>query len=501
MSGLLTVCAALLVAMSIASAQQPKRPQVALTLEDCVKMALDKNIALQQTRLFNDDAKSDITRSLSIYDPNLSITTQGSYSKSPGGDFVQIADSAGNVTYVPERTVAKSNRQSLTARIRRKMWWGAEFSGAISSSRTHRESGALYHNSVTVDMTQPLMRGFGRLPTESDIRVSRLNLEESNQRLRERTITTMVEVEEAYWSLVKTREAAAVQMLRLESAQELLVQTRIRVSAGAKARTEILSAEVGVANARVDSISSATAVRGAEDLLKQRTNLVDNAELWDAAVIPLDDPTLGSAQPDLDNLIASALANRPEYQRHLLAHRRLEIAVAMSKDRLKPQLNAVVSLNLDDSGDDIGEGTDELVTAQFQNWSGSLIFSMPLGNRDAKTRLANSRVEIRRSELTRQALEQQIFAEVRTAVRKFVSAQRTIEAASEAVRLAETQLAAEKERLRLGLATNYEVLQIEQDLARERNTHLDAVIDYQNALTDIAKTTGSILADRGIIIE
>ncbi|MDP6126288.1 MAG: hypothetical protein QGH20_11110, partial [Candidatus Latescibacteria bacterium] len=158
-------------------------------------MALDKNIALQQTRLFNDDAKSDITRSLSIYDPNLSITTQGSYSKSPGGDFVQIADSAGNVTYVPERTVAKSNRQSLTARIRRKMWWGAEFSGAISSSRTHRESGALYHNSVTVDMTQPLMRGFGRLPTESDIRVSRLNLEESNQRLRERTITTMVEVE------------------------------------------------------------------------------------------------------------------------------------------------------------------------------------------------------------------------------------------------------------------------------------------------------------------
>jgi outer membrane protein TolC len=173
----------------------------------------------------------------------------------------------------------------------------------------------------------------------------------------------------------------------------------------------------------------------------------------------------------------------------------------MSKDRLKPQLNAVVSLNLDDSGDDIGEGTDELVTAQFQNWSGSLIFSMPLGNRDAKTRLANSRVEIRRSELTRQALEQQIFAEVRTAVRKFVSAQRTIEAASEAVRLAETQLAAEKERLRLGLATNYEVLQIEQDLARERNTHLDAVIDYQNALTDIAKTTGSILADRGIIIE
>ena len=66
--------------------------------------------------------------------------------------------------------------------------------------------------------------------------------------------------------------------------------------------------------------------------------------------------------------------------------------------------------------------------------------------------------------------------------------------------MAEKKLAAEEEKLRLGLSTNYTVLQYQRDLTTAQVQELKSVIDYNIALADLDRSMGTLLENRNIRI-
>jgi outer membrane protein TolC len=59
--------------------------------------------------------------------------------------------------------------------------------------------------------------------------------------------------------------------------------------------------------------------------------------------------------------------------------------------------------------------------------------------------------------------------------------------------LAEKKLEAEEKKMKVGLTTNYQILQFQRDLANARSAELRAIIDYNLSLARLDKVTGTSL--------
>ncbi|MCK4264706.1 MAG: TolC family protein, partial [Candidatus Aminicenantes bacterium] len=86
--------------------------------------------------------------------------------------------------------------------------------------------------------------------------------------------------------------------------------------------------------------------------------------------------------------------------------------------------------------------------------------------------------------------EQKAFLEIKTAVRAVHTDYQRVEAYRIARELAEQKLEAEEAKLKVGLSTNFIVLQYQRDLSNSRSAELKAVIDYNLSLSKLDQAVG-----------
>jgi outer membrane protein TolC len=94
--------------------------------------------------------------------------------------------------------------------------------------------------------------------------------------------------------------------------------------------------------------------------------------------------------------------------------------------------------------------------------------------------------------------EQQVFLEIKNAVRAVETDYKRVQAYKVARELAERKLQAEEKKLKVGLTTNYMVLFQQRDLANARSAELKAIIDYNLSLAGLEKTLGTSLKNKNI---
>src|SRR5207237_9993782 len=66
---------------------------------------------------------------------------------------------------------------------------------------------------------------------------------------------------------------------------------------------------------------------------------------------------------------------------------------------------------------------------------------------------------------------------------------------------AEKNLDAERKRYENGMVTNFEVLQIQQQLSDARARELQALVDYNKSVTSFHHSVGDLLDMRGVAVE
>ena len=94
--------------------------------------------------------------------------------------------------------------------------------------------------------------------------------------------------------------------------------------------------------------------------------------------------------------------------------------------------------------------------------------------------------------------EQNIYLEIKRAVRAVETNYQRVEAYKVARELRQQQLEAEEEKLKVGLTTPYFVLQYQRDLATSQTTELQAIIDYNLSLADLSRAMGISLEEKNI---
>jgi outer membrane protein TolC len=136
----------------------------------------------------------------------------------------------------------------------------------------------------------------------------------------------------------------------------------------------------------------------------------------------------------------------------------------------------------------------------YKNWQVGLTLDLPLNTIVSRAAYAQARVDLEQAQLQLKEQEQQIYTDLKIAVRAVETNFKRIQALRVARELAQRQLEAEEEKLKVGLTTNYFVLQYQRDLATARSQEISAIIDYILSVAVLNRDMGVSLDKNNIQI-
>jgi outer membrane protein len=523
-----------------------------LSLEDAISLALENNLAiaverytpwLDQVNLLR--AQSGVNGPIP-FDPSLTggLNLQATNTPINNPLFAGVVPTGGSNTTQILPLSYSQHIGNTNLQYTQYFHTGSEFQAGLTTNRTSTNLGFfnLYNpflqSSLTLQVTQPLLRGFGILPN------TRLIIEAKNMekvgllQLSQQVMATVTQVSNDYWELVYARENVKVEQASVHVSQTLYDDNKTRASIGTLSRLDVLTAQSQLASDK-QALVQAQSVR-----LQDETTL-----LSDITKNPMDGAFLGieivpttpiSAPNEIENItiqdaVKEAWEKRPELQQLALNLKNAGIEVKATRNELLPSLNLfgeyvatglggvqtstattptgaylaglpVVDANgnpvpgyfestaLSNSSQiifpgGIGDTLSRMIRGRYPSFEVGINFSLPIRNRAAQADNAQALLNQRQQEIQYRQEQNAIFVNVRNALIALQEDRASLAAAAEARSLAVQTFEAEQEKYKLGASTSYDVVLRSRDVTTAQGTELRVSI---NLLEDELKLNQAI---------
>jgi outer membrane protein TolC len=498
--------------LSTFSSAQQQESSIDLSLEDCIVKAMKYNLGVAIAVLTPENRQYALGAANEKFLPTISMNFYLTDQKQASYNFLEAADTS----------LTKQNNYGIN--IVQEIPYGGNFTMSLDTNKydTNRSGTTInpsYRATLRFDFTQPLLRNFGNKISRREILVAKNNLHSSEKDLQRSLQDTVYNVEDAYWRLVASIENLKVRQQSLQLAQDFLERQRRAVEVGTEAPIEILSARSEVATREADILAAEAEVKNSEDNLRLILNLTaEDPNLEFSQIIPQEMPSFEKKEISLDQAFATALQKRPDLESSRIGIQNSELNLDYAKNQQLPALNLQASywspgvsgtqLILDPDnpfGPPLGEipgGREDAFKDVFgfvyTNWSVRFNLDIPISTLVSKANLAQARVDLQQATLQLKQQEQNIYLEIKQAVRAVETNYLRVEAYKVARELREQQLEAEEEKLKVGLTTPYFVLQYQRDLATAQTTELQAIIEYNLSLANLSRAMGVSLEEKNI---
>ena len=468
-----------------------------ISLADAAIRALQHNLDISISRQTKDSRLADIIVEQARFDPTLSVNGQYNRVVNPlnrpvfgatGNDLTQI-------------TTFDQRSQSVTVDATTNLITGGNVDLNYSPTRTNVNqnvaTGFLFNPSYTgglaLTLTQPLLRNAGIAVTKTFIRVAQNNAIVEEHVFRDRVLTVLATVEQTYWEVVFANENLKVAEAALKAAQELLATNRAKSKAGVMSIVDVLQAEAAVAS-RVEQVLVADkTIRDQEDQLRRLLNPAEEDLRQDMRLTPLDQPVVTLEPISLQEAIDTAIEQRPEIVQAKKNMETSDLNTKFAKNQILPTLSFQGTMGMAGLGSTYSNSVNNNFSGDFYNYGAGLVLSYPLGNRSAWSTYNKRQLEEKNAEASLVSVRQQIIVGVREAVRRVQTDFKRIETTRSARIMAEKQLQAEQERLKVGLSTTRFVLDFQRDLATAQGNELRATVDYNKSLSNLARNKATTL--------
>lgn len=475
----------------------PEERQDTVSLADAALRALQHNLDITISRQTKESRLADIIIEQSKFDPNLSLNGQYNRTVNPLNRpiFGGTGGALNQLTLFDQRTHAvtvDANTNLITGGN-----IDVNYSPQRNSINQSVAEGFLFNPSWTgglaFTITQPLLRNAGVAINKTFITIAQNNAVVEQHVFRDRVMTVVASVEQTYWELVLANENLKVAQAALKAAQELLATNREKVKVGVMILVDVLQAEAAVASRVEQTLLAEKAIRDQEDQLRRLLNPGEENLRQDVRLTPADGPVTVLEPISLQEAIDTAIAQRPEITQAKKNIESGELNKQFARNQLLPTLSLQGTIGLAGLGGDYGESFTRNFNGDFYNYGAGLVLSYPLGNRAAISTYNKRKLEARNAEVALANVRQQIIVGVREAVRRVQTDFKRIETTRSARIMAEKQLEAELERLKVGLSTTRFVLDFQRDLATAQGHELRAVVDYNKSLFNLARHKATTL--------
>jgi outer membrane protein TolC len=516
--------AATLVAMGQNTAPETRK----LSLEDCIRTALEHNLEVQVRKYDPQLANYALGGTYGAYDPEFQLSMEHSFNQSPGGVDDQGRPYAGRelegdsyrtgiggvlpwgLNYslgmgMSDQTISTPGRPATgQPQIIENTFFDTSTSNNVTLLTTNYPIAipAITDNTVSgqlglFSMRQPLLRNFWTDNTRLQITLNKQNIRLSELDLQQQVIDTVTAVELAYFNLIFAQESVTVQQKALELAERLLAENRKRVEVGALAPLDEKQAEAQAAASRADLLDA----EGNEDTQQRvlKALLSDDYSQWFKVKIQPGDPMVALPEKfDIQDSWRRGMTLRPDLQQQKIALEKQGYIVKFQKNQLYPQLDVVGSYGYSASAPQWGDAMDQFSGRDNPFWTVGGQMSIPLGNRSARYNYKTAKATQERINLQLKQLQQRIMILIEDSIATAQVAFQRVKATREARSFAAAALDAEQKKLESGKSTSFEVLRLQRDLTTAASSEIRALADYNVALARLAQTEGSTLERRRV---
>jgi len=506
----------LIVCLLASAAPAQDKPKVlTLSLEDCIARTLKSNLGVAIQVLSPQSSAQSLASAKEKFLPTFSLGYTKAHSETASYSYLESSSSS-------EGVISKTD--NFTFRGTESLPYGGTLTLAATDYKTdsttkYQTVNPHYNTNLSISYTQPLLKSFGYDISRYSILVARNDLTVSERQLEQSISDTIYSVESAYWNLVYYIERLKVGQQSLRLAKDLLEKNQRSVEVGTLAPMEILSAKAEVATREADLIQYETQVKSGEDQLKVLLNLPEDEARAITAITPLDAPPSQPRTVDLDEALTTALQLRPDLAATKVGIQTKELSVRYQKNQMLPDLSLAASFSSpgmsgtellyqdDDPSTGIIVGTvpggvsgafADSFKFKYPNWSVGLTLSIPTSSIFSRASYKLAQVSLKEQILTFENEKQQLYLEIKNAVRSVESNYKRIQAYKVARELAEQKLAAEEEKLTVGQSTNYTVLTYQRDLADARISEVNAIVTYSISLASLDHSMGANMKNRNV---
>lgn len=452
-------------------------PSIDLTLRDSILLALRNNRTLVDARLKRVVEKFSLRVAENKFRPHLTIV--------PYFDWESIEPSFVTTT------------GGIASAVRWQIPTGGEFALGVRVAEEHRNTStpSYYPNALVFAFTQPLLRRAGVGVNTAPVRIARLVEEINVLALQATLIDVISSVARHYRSYIQAERSVDINTQSLQRAQELLAINELLVQAGRMAERDIVQTQADIARRELHLIAAQNRLDAA------RLALIDLLDIDSRTRLRLSDSLTATPVPiDLAHRIETALQRRPDYLGAMLGIQAAELRVLVAKNARLWDLSLTLSTRF--------ARTDEtfrgVASLDKTDYAAQVDLSIPLGRAAEDPReleYLTALTALKRRQANLEDLRQRIDIEVRNATREAELSLRQVDLALTARQLMEQKTAIEREKLSLGLSTNFQLVTFEDDLVAAQNSEVEAAVAYLNALTALDRTSGTTLDTWGVEIE
>lgn len=291
-------------------------------------------------------------------------------------------------------------------------------------------------------------------------------------------------VREAFFGALLTREVLAVSNQAKEQAERRLKTAQQRFEAGIATRLDVLQAEVALANAKTQVLRAENALRMARKGLALAIGLDPSV-----SVEPQGEFTEKPETFDLDALLPKALQTRPDLQEVHAHEQAARYAVKIAKAANKPNVAATGTYSWFDNEKQKGQTI----------WSIGVGVNIPIFNGLADlARVRQAESAVRQAKAGQEALRNAIGFQVRQSFQSYQEALAVLAAQEQTRAQAEEALRIANLSFENGLITSVELADAELGRTQAQLLYVQALHDALVAKARLEKAVGAPLPQKSV---
>jgi outer membrane protein TolC len=493
------------------------RPTLALTLDEAIKLALDRNLDIAVQRLNPQTFDFSLAGQRAFYRPTLTSTLGQQSITQPSQNTISGQGAGQGIN----NTLTTFNGGLL----QNFLWGGGNMAVTLNNSRSTTDNLTTFYPTAysptwAAQFTQPLLRNFRTDSNRQQLIVTGLNQDISEIQLQASIINTISNVRNAYWDYVFAVQSVDVARRSVELAEQLVRDNQTRVEIGTMAPIDVVQAQSQAATQRQIQATAQGTRRTAELTLKRLIVAGTQDPNWNMELDPTDRPDFRPEVVDVGASVRRALESRTDLAQARKSLQINDVTLKFLHNQALPQADLSARYGLIGQGGTLniyegtgitrqlvrtvpggyGDALDTLFGRNYPTWNFALNVSYPLGTSAQEAAVARARVQMNQVEAQLRQIELQIATDVTNAATQVQNNVEVVQAAQAAREFAQRQLEAEQSKFEVGMSTNYFVVQAQRDLATAQNNELQAILAYRRSLVELERLQQTTLQASNITV-
>tara|TARA_R110002111_G_scaffold1162_2_gene8221 strand:- start:17534 stop:19543 length:2010 start_codon:yes stop_codon:yes gene_type:complete len=478
----------------------PFRPEMQQSQVNVNTLIQEALIYSAQIRVISDDpviAETAITQAMSEFDPKLFIESKfnridvpASSTLDTGTDFSRLRENDWNSNIGIRRKHSQGGELELSQQF------GMNTSNSIFFVPPNQGDARL-----TLSFNQPLLNGRGQAYNESLIVLAELNTSVSSDRTQAALQDHLLSVTEAYWELYLNRVLFLQKQKHLQDGLQIQTYLEKRYNLDSL-QSQIARARAAVARRRSEVIRAEAAVQNSETRLRSLINSPQLNSSPDLELISIQQPNDIRIPVTVEDAMATAMAYRTEVDIASQEIQAARVRLGVACNDLLPKLDLVLETYLTGlkGNFNISQAWADQFSVGAPSYTAGLVFEVPLGRQQAKSRHLQRTVELRRLLNKFELTVDNLRAEVEIAVRYVKTSDRNLQSQYQSLLAANADADYLKRRWELLPGHDRSSSFLLEDLidAQDRRTDAEqafvtAQVDHVLSRTKLNRSTGTIL--------